>query len=664
MVPRRSTAPHSMKVKRLGLALLLVLLAAACSGADDHLRVIVLGLDGVDPDVVDLLIAEGKLPNFERLKLQGAYARLYSAPPLLSPIIWTTIATGRKPSDHGIGHFITVDPNTGEELPVTSEMRRVAALWNVFSDRDRRVDVVGWWATWPAERVNGTLVSDHAAYHFLMGQKLEQPGSREGVMYPSQAMDELGRFLRRPEEVSAEELAPFVHIDPAELDRSFDFDNDLSHFRWALGAAKTHRDIGLHLWNAESPDLLMVYVEAVDTTSHLFGHLFRQHDLAGELAEQQRHYGDAVEQMYVFADGVVGDFLAAMDERTALVVVSDHGFKLGELPDDPSRTRDMRRVSEAYHRSEGILFLYGAGVRPGVRIERATTLDVAPSVLTLAGLPVADELAGRVLDEVVEPVATHVASYGARDSDAQGAVHDAEVDPQMLEKLRALGYIDAGGSAGDEPRSSTNERNLANILLREHRYEEAAASFRRMSEAEPDNAVLHAALATALIGLGDYDQALAHFDRALELDPLLVAAYHNRGRLHEVRGDVDAAIEDYRRALRYRADYAPARRALQRLGVGLVGRVAETDEERRSAELLQEASARIKRGDYDGAETLVERALELTPDAAVVYQYEANVAVLKGDRERAERALERALELEPDNALFRENLRRLRRDEN
>ena len=155
------------------------------------------------------------------------------------------------------------------------------------------------------------------------------------------------------------------------------------------------------------------------------------------------------------------------------------------------------------------------------------------------------------------------------------------------------------------------------------------------------------------------EAALVEFGVALELDPLGIPAYHNRGRVHEVMGNVDAAIEDYRTALRYDGSYEPARRALERLGVGSVGRAATTPEEIRAAELLREAEASIKRGDYDAAESLCAEAVQLAPDVAAVYQQQANVAFLKGDRAGAERALEKALKLEPDNALFLENLRRL-----
>lgn len=110
-------------------------------------RIVVLGIDGIDPEVVSLLAAEGKLPNFAKLAREGASGRLMSSPPLLSPIIWTTIATGKESVDHQITDFAVESEATGGRLPVTSRMRKVKALWNILSEHDRSVGVVGWWAT-------------------------------------------------------------------------------------------------------------------------------------------------------------------------------------------------------------------------------------------------------------------------------------------------------------------------------------------------------------------------------------------------------------------------------------------------------------------------------------------------------------------------------------
>src|SRR5262245_64987050 len=98
---------------RAALSLALVVLGLACSGSRRPGRVILLGLDGMDPRALDLLMSEGKLPNFARLRQDGAYGRLISSKPLLSPVVWNTIATGKTPDQHGIGHFVALDDKTG-----------------------------------------------------------------------------------------------------------------------------------------------------------------------------------------------------------------------------------------------------------------------------------------------------------------------------------------------------------------------------------------------------------------------------------------------------------------------------------------------------------------------------------------------------------------------
>src|SRR5262249_6523698 len=207
---------------------------------------------------------------------------------------------------------------------------------------------------------------------------------------------------------------------------------------------QTYQRIGLDLWRRDHPDVLLVYIEGTDSVAHLFGHLFRARGLAGELAAQQAKFGGAVEAMYRYADGIVGSYLAAMDDRTTLIVLSDHGFSLGELPEDPSTTRDLRRVSERYHRIDGILYLYGRDVRRGTRIEGATILDVAPTVLALAGVAPAVDMSGRVLtDAVTVPDGPRtVASFdGGPTAAAPVAAAAPAVDDAVVEHLKSLGYL-------------------------------------------------------------------------------------------------------------------------------------------------------------------------------------------------------------------------------
>jgi predicted AlkP superfamily phosphohydrolase/phosphomutase/Flp pilus assembly protein TadD len=648
---------HNMGLRMRPIAFLLLVLLTACSRDPSERRLLVLALDGLDPDTVDLLVSEGRLPNFARLRREGASGRLLSEKPLLSPVVWTTIATGKPPSRHGIGHFVAVDPRTGEEMPVTSRLRRVKALWNVFSEAGRTVAVVGWWATWPPEPVQGAVVSDHTAYHFLFQEGFGGKEEGRGITHPPELAAEIAPLLRRPGDLTARDLAPFVDVSPGELDRPFDFDDDLQHFRWALATAESYRDIGLKLWREERPDLALVYLEGTDTTSHLFGHLFRARGLAGELAGQQQRYGQTVERMYAFADRVVGEFMAVMDDRTTLAVLSDHGFELGALPDDPSKTRDLRRVTDRSHELEGILYLYGAGVKPGTRIEQPRILDVAPTLLALAGLAPARDMPGRVLTEALtlsEPgrIATYEKKEEERGEGTAGG-GDAGAQEALVEHLRSLGYV--GGE-----RSPRGDRNLAALHFREGRLAEAEALYRALVTESPDDASLRTSLAGVLGAQGRYGEAREQLEEGLARDPLNPAAHHNLAVLHEREGQAAQAVEEYRNSLRSDPGYEPSREALVRLTGSAAVDVPATATERRARVLADQAAGKARRGDHAQALKDLDEAARIAPGYALVYQYRSNVAYLMGDHPAAIAALEKASSLQPGNVLYRENLKRLR----
>ena len=648
----------SLALISICFAAVIALGVVACGAGGSRPRVLVLGFDGADPDVIDLLMSEGKLPNFARMRQGGAYGRLKSAIPLLSPVVWTTIATGKTPDQHRIGHFVAVNQTTGEQLPVTSQMRKAQAIWNIASDAGKKVGVVGYWATWPAETVNGSIVSDHLCYHFLFEDSFKKTQQvTTGNTYPPELEKEIAPLVRRPTDVTREEAAKFANVGEEEFSRPFNFQDSLGHFKWALATADSYRKIGLDLWKKDQPDLLMVYIEGTDSTAHLFGHLFREKGLAGELGEQQRKYGDVVEKMYQYADGILGDFIGVMDRGTTLVVLSDHGFRLGELPDDPSRTRDMRRVSEQYHALHGILYIYGNGVKPVTRLEEPSILDLAPTLLTLLGIPAGADMPGRVLSDAFRelPVPARVATYETvREPGKAGGAQpasDSKVDAEILEQLRSLGYLQTASPSGD--------RNLAAVLFSGGHFAEAAEAYQKLIASDPNDGSLRASLAGSLGAMGRYDDALAQLDAAIKLQPLNPEAYHNRAVIHQRKGDTAAAIRDYETALRYNPQYQPAREALTRLKGSDSVSPPRTDAEKQAFALAERASQKTRRGDYKDAMRDLDEARKIAPKYALIYQYRSNVAYLMGDRAAAIEALKTGLAIEPDNALFQENLRRL-----
>jgi len=454
--------------------------------------------------------------------------------------------------------------------------------------------------------------------------------------------------------MSREEVGAFVDGTVPDSVATFDFHDDLSHFKWALATTETYAAIGLRLWDEDSPDLLMVYLEAADTTSHLYGHLFRAGEVAGPIEEQRSRFGRTVERTYQHLDRVVGRFLERLDRRTTLVVLSDHGFALGALPDNPARLRDLRRVSAENHRIDGGLYLYGRGVRSGAPIENAGILDVAPTLLALLGLPASEAMPGRVLTEPlsIRPL-PRIATYEEGSAPGQPA-DGSSVDAEVLEKLRSLGYVGAHSPRGD--------RTLAAILFDEGRYEQAAGAYRGLLKERPDDAALLAGLGAALGASGRYDEARQHLERAVRMQPLLPEAHHNLAVLHERLGDGDAAVREYRQVLRYAPNHGPSLDALQRLtGVAGPSDAHLSPVQRVAMQMAAQASDIARRGDFAEAMRRLDKAARIAPEIPLIHQYRSNVAYLMGDRQAAIEALETGLRLEPDNALFKENLRRLGR---
>ncbi|MEM9292281.1 MAG: alkaline phosphatase family protein [Acidobacteriota bacterium] len=620
-------------------------------------RIVVLGMDGLEPTELERRISQGELPHFARMMNDGAYGPLESAYPLLSPILWTTLATGRHPLDHGVSDFTVKNPTTGAEVPVTSSVRRVPALWNLFSDAQQQVASVGWWATWPAEPVQGVMVSDRVGLHFLLQDRVVSE-ELPAITFPEEVLPRIRQSMIDPQDLSPELLRRFTNAPPNEVKEALQqgVQNDLVHLSWAVATARSYRAIGLELLEDLDPRLLLVYFEITDTLAHLFGHLHRQQGLAGELAQQQQRFGDAVTAAYDLADEILGDYLDALGPDDVLLIVSDHGFRLGVLPTDLSTTRaeDMRRVSDEYHELYGVLMLYGAGVQPRGRLQEAQLLDFAPTVLAIAGIPPSEEMPGRVLFEAFEEAwaVERIASYEGR-APGEATADSGAVDEALMEKLRSLGYI---GGSGDEAPGPT--RNLAAIALEEGRFREAARAYNRLLAESPEDGRLHADFSASLLGLGRAEEALASAERAVELAPTDALPLFRRGQAQEALGRRGAAVEDYRRALQYQPGHRPSRRSLERLGESIAAR-AQTEEQRQAQGWLTKAQEAVQRGDLPAAHEALDQAEALVPNTAVVHQYRANVFFLAGDREQAAESLRRALELDPENAQLRENLRRL-----
>src|SRR5437762_6905395 len=75
-------------------------------------------------------------------------------------MLWNSVATGKFADKHGIHSFIEPDPVNGGARPYTSTSRKCKALWNILTQRGLQSNIVGWWASHPAEPIKGTVVTN------------------------------------------------------------------------------------------------------------------------------------------------------------------------------------------------------------------------------------------------------------------------------------------------------------------------------------------------------------------------------------------------------------------------------------------------------------------------------------------------------------------------
>ena len=130
------------------------------STPDGPRKVLLIGWDAADWKVIHPLMDDGLMPNLNKLVEGGAMANLATLHPVLSPMLWTSISTGKRPFKHGIHGFTEPSPDGSHIRPMTTLSRKTKALWNILSQNDLTSNIVGWWPSNPVEPIKGAMVSN------------------------------------------------------------------------------------------------------------------------------------------------------------------------------------------------------------------------------------------------------------------------------------------------------------------------------------------------------------------------------------------------------------------------------------------------------------------------------------------------------------------------
>jgi predicted AlkP superfamily phosphohydrolase/phosphomutase/tetratricopeptide (TPR) repeat protein len=611
-------------------------------------RVVIVGLDGADWQIVDRLARENRLPVLSRLRHEGAAGVLMSEPPLISPIVWTTIATGRSPLDHGVFGFLT--RRGGVVETVRSDERKVRSFWNVATDNQIPVGVVGWYASWPAEKVDGFLVSDHAGAHLVAGARA---GREAGLAQPPELARDVANEQERVRAAVTEQSAR--RLFTAGADPSLLPPGKLSTLVDQLRTTELYKRLFLAGLEKFRPVIGAVYFEATDSVGHLFVD-YSPPPIPGTDPRLASQFGGAFDRMYETIDGVLGEIVARLDPaRTTLIVVSDHGFRDGPLRPMIPTADEHSSAAPLWHRPAGLILLWGRGVQRGRELPAQTIYDVLPTVLRLADLPLARSLPGQPIEAALTPEVTGLPARQVADYEAAGPrvlsvppPPDGEASDERIARLRALGYIGAGGAssvlagAGDGQLTiPENAFNRAMFLQNDGRRAEALAAFRELERLQPNSPEGFVGEATVLLNLGKADEASVAAGRALALDDRLAPAHVLAGEAKLRGGDDRDGAEHLARALRL--DPANSRAALllgevlERhgnldQGEQLLTRAKDVSDqpEDRGLAMVGLASIAEDRRQFDRAEALYREILAGMPAFAPAIERYGNLLLYRG----------------------------------
>jgi predicted AlkP superfamily phosphohydrolase/phosphomutase/tetratricopeptide (TPR) repeat protein len=480
-------------------------------------KVLLIGWDAADWKVISPLIDAGKMPHLAQLVSDGAMGNLATLFPVLSPMLWTSIATGKRAYKHGIHGFAEPDPDTQGVRPITNLGRKCKAIWNILNQNGVRSNVVAWWPSNPVEPINGVMVSNH------FQQAVAPPGKpwplAAGTVHPRRLAESLASLRVHPGELEPDQILPFVP-KAAEVDQQRD--RRLASIAKILAETAGVQAAATEIMQTEPWDFMGVYFDGIDHFCHGFMQ-YRAPRLDWINERDFELYKEVVDTAYQFHDLMLGVLLKLAGEDTTVILVSDHGFHADhlrprQLPNEPAGPADE-------HRRFGVFAIKGPGIKKDALVYGATLLDITPTILTLYGLPVGQDMDGKPLLGVFEehPQVSYVDSWDAIPGEAGMLPSGARVDPvsahEALAQLVELGYIEKPGEDKAVAVART-VRELRHNLARDYfgaaRYPEAIRLFEELWEQYPEESRFGVKLVECHLALGQAAPARAALDRLVE----------------------------------------------------------------------------------------------------------------------------------------------------
>jgi hypothetical protein len=288
-----------------------------------------------------------------------------------------------------------------------------------------------WYITHPVRPIQGVIVSDR--FHLMRGSGRELAQA----VYPESLASRFEPYIVTPEDLPPDRIWPLFGAEDLDSNGRAELQRKFPEVFKTL-ASEMARDLTLtNLLQSgftQVPDwrLGAVYYRAMDGSHHM---TWKWRGLPGEdLTEHpERRFRNTVDAWYQFCDELLGRTLALADDRTVIIVLSDHGWE--------------NQLWGHARKPDGIFFMAGGPVLASPERGQVTIYDVAPTILALLGIPVPEDMDGRVLEEFVDPAfwqkhpVRTVPSYERPRSELVEAEGAEAGEDKILQQLETLGYV-------------------------------------------------------------------------------------------------------------------------------------------------------------------------------------------------------------------------------
>jgi len=471
-------------------------------------KVLLIGWDAADWKYLSPFMDEGLMPNLKKLVEGGAKGRLATLDPPLSPTLWTSIATGKRPYKHGIHGFTEVDPSGKAIRPIYNTNRKVKAIWNILTQHGLKSNVVGWWPSHPAEPINGVMVSN---FYQRANAPLGQPWPMaKGTVHPESMADILAKLRVHPGELTAAHLQPFVP-EAHKIDQRQD--SRLQSIAKITADCSTMQSATTYLMENTDWDFTAVYFDAIDHYCHGF---MKYHPPHRPHIPKDKYelYKDVVKGGCRYHDMMLGRLMQLAGEDTTIILISDHGFH----PDHNRPTVIPKEPAgpAVEHSPYGIMVMNGPGIKKDELIFGASLLDITPTLLTLFGLPVAQDMDGKVLVQAFDepPEIETIKSWeNVKGADGRHPTQIEQDEDEMqaeLQQLIDLGYVeDPGDDIAAAIKKTRDENNyyLSRSYLNGGKWEEGISLLEQLHTENPQTIRYATQLVHAYQGVGRYKKA-------------------------------------------------------------------------------------------------------------------------------------------------------------